>query len=288
MAKKKKRRPSSSGRSGGTATATRRPPSKPVETPTVKPAPAEAGGPNRLARKEEARRERERLRRKMARRRMVRRAGRWGVAALVVAGVVGAFFLLNRPQGLSAAQRAVLTTAQRAARAAGCTGITTVNPYRGNADRTHIGAAEAPQPPPLSTYPARPPASGPHLGGAQPAGVYPEPPDIYAVLHSLEHGAAVIWYAPRAERDPQLQAIKDFYGDPANGAHVLVAPYNYPNQGAAGRLPDRKQMVLTAWHHQQTCDRPNLDVVKGFVIQYAANGRGAYRGDAPEAGASIG
>ena len=287
MAKKKKRRPSSSGRPG-TGTATRRPPSRAAESSAVKPAPAEAGGPNRLARKEEARRERERLRRKMARRRMLRRAGRWGVAAVAVGGVIGVFFLLNRPRELSAAHRALVTRAQTAARAAGCTGIARVDPYRGNADRTHIGAAEAPQPPPLSTYPSRPPTSGPHLGGAQPSGVYPDPPDVFAVLHSLEHGAAVVWYDPRAERNPQLQAIKDFYGDPANGQHVIVAPYNYPDQGAAGRLPDGKQMALTAWHHQQTCNQPNLDVVKGFVVQYAANGRGAYRGDAPEAGAPIG
>ena len=287
MAKKKKKRPSTATRSGGTATATKRAPSGTSETAAVKPAPAQAGGPNRLARKEEARRERERLRRRMARRRMLRRAGRWGVAVAVVGGLVGLVFFLNRPAELSGEQRAIVQAAQRAARTAGCTGITRVDPYPGNADRTHIGAAEAPQPPPLSSYPSVPPTSGPHLGGAQPSGVYPDPPDIYAVLHSLEHGATVIWYDPRAERDPQLLRIKDFYGDPANGDHVIVAPYNYPDQGAAGRLPDGKRMAVTAWHHGQSCDQPNFDVVRGFVLQYAANGRGAYRGDAPEAGAPI-
>src|SRR5918999_2322552 len=105
MAKKKKRRPSSSGRGGGTATATNRPPSKTAETPAVKPAPAQAGGPNRLARKEEARRQRERIRRQMTRRRMLRRTGRWGVAALVVGGVIGGVFFLNRPEQLNEAQR---------------------------------------------------------------------------------------------------------------------------------------------------------------------------------------
>ncbi|HEX2069360.1 MAG TPA: DUF3105 domain-containing protein [Actinomycetota bacterium] len=223
----------------------------------------------------------------MARRRMLRRAGRWGVAALVVGGIVGGIFFLNRPEQLNEAQQAVVRTAQRAARPSGCTGIETVAPYAGNADRTHIGAAEAPQPPPLTSYPSTPPTSGPHLSGAQPAGVYPEPPDIYAVLHSLEHGAAVIWYDPRAERNPQIQEIKDFYGDPANGDHVIVAPYNYPQQGEAGRLPEGRQMVLTAWHHIQSCDRPSLAVARGFTTQYAANEQAAYRGDAPEAGAAI-
>ncbi|HEX2069857.1 MAG TPA: DUF3105 domain-containing protein [Actinomycetota bacterium] len=223
----------------------------------------------------------------MARRRMLRRAGRWGVGALVVGGVVGGIFFLNRPEQLNEAQRANVQRAERATRPAGCTPIRTVNPFPGNADRAHIGAAEAPQPPPLTSYPSVPPTSGPHLSGAQPSGVYPEPVDVYATLHSLEHGAAVIWYDPRAERNRQLQAIKDFYGDPANGDHVIVAPYDFPDQGPAGRLPEGKQMVLTAWHHIQTCDRPSLDVAKGFTTQYAANDQAAYRGDAPEAGAAI-
>ena len=224
----------------------------------------------------------------MARRRMLRRAGRWGVGGAVVLGVVGAVFFLNRPKALSVQQQRTINRAQRAASAAGCTGVTTVRTYPNNLDRTHIGAAEAPQPPPLSSYPSRPPASGPHLSSTQPSGVYPEPPDVYAVMHSLEHGAAVIWYDPKAERNPQLQTIKDFYGDPANGDHIIVAPYNYPDQGQAGRLPEGKQMVLTAWHHEQACDQPNFEVARGFTLQYATNAQAAYRGDAPEAGGAIG
>ncbi|MDQ3793930.1 MAG: DUF3105 domain-containing protein, partial [Actinomycetota bacterium] len=211
-------------------------------------------------------------------------AGRWGVGALVVGGVVGAVLLMNRPRGLSQNEQRIINQGRTAAQAAGCTGITTVDAYRGGADRNHVAPENAPA---LSTYPSTPPASGPHLGGAQPAGVYSESPDIYAVIHSLEHGAAVIWYDPRAERSPQIQRIKDFFGEPANSDHVLVAPYTYPNQGNAGRLPEGKQMVLTAWHHEQSCDRPSLEVARAFVLQYAANGRGPYRGDAPEAGAAI-
>jgi hypothetical protein len=218
---------------------------------------------------------------------MLRRARRWGVGALVVGGVVGAVLFLNRPQELNQQQQAVVQRAQQAGRAAGCTGITTTDSYPGGADQTHNGAAEAPQPPPLSSYPITPPASGPHLGSPQPSGVYPEPVDVYATIHSLEHGAAIIWYDPRAERSPELQKIKDFFGDPANGNKVIMAPYNFPDQGAAGRLPDGKQMALTAWHSTQNCDRPNFDVARAFVLQYAANGRGAYRGSAPEAGAPI-
>jgi uncharacterized protein DUF3105 len=117
--------------------------------------------------------------------------------------------------------------------------------------------------------------------------VYADPPNVYSVIHSLEHGAAVIWYDPKLERSPRLQQIKDFYGDPANNDHVIVAPYSYPDQAAAGHLPNGKQMVLTGWHHMESCNSLSLDAVKGFVLQYAASGKSSYRGDAPEAGAAI-
>ena len=285
MAKKKKRRPSSSSRpSGSTATATKRPSVKPPEPTAVKPAPAQEGGPNRLARKEEARRERERLRRKMARRRTLERAGRWGVAAAVVAGIGVAIFVSSRPKEATAADRAIIARGVRAAKAAGCTGVTTTRQYRGDQDREHIQGATGPA---LSTYPSTPPASGPHNSTPLDAGAYSDPPDIWRAIHSLEHGAVEIWYAPAAAADPQVLRIKDFFSDPANSDHVIVAPYDYPGQGAAGRLPAGKRLVLTAWHRMQTCARPNLDVVRAFVVQYAATGNHAYRGEAPEAGAAI-
>jgi len=51
-------------------------------------------------------------------------------------------------------------------------------------------------------------------------------------------------------------------------------------------------MVLTAWHHMQSCDKLSLDVVKDFVKHYRIlTGQGAsaaYKGDAPEPGLPIG
>jgi uncharacterized protein DUF3105 len=283
MAKKKKRR-SSSGRSAGTATATRAPSSRVADPASVKPAPAREGGPNRLARKEEARRERERIRRKIARRQTLRRAGRWGVAAAVVGGIAFFLFLSNRPKEATAAERATIFRGQRAAQSAGCTPVRTIGEYRDGQDRMHNQTVTGP---PLSTYPSTPPTSGPHNPSPLNAGVYSDPPDIWRVIHSLEHGATVIWYAPQVERNPQLQRIKDYFGDPAHNDHVIVAPYNYANQGTAGQLPQGKPIALTAWHHLQTCAQPNFDVVQAFVVQYTADGQGTYRGEAPEAGGAI-
>ena len=33
---------------------------------------------------------------------------------------------------------------------------------------------------------------------------------------------------------------------------MIVAPYDYPDQGAAGTLPAGTQMALVAWHNVQS------------------------------------
>ena len=144
------------------------------------------------------------------------------------------------------------------------------------------------QMPPLSTYPSTPPVSGPHSGSTLGAGVYRTAPPIDQVLHSLEHGAAVIWHSPTALARTLTQ-IQRFFESPGHGEKVIIAPYNYPDQGPAGRLPAGKEMVLAAWHHTRSCDELSLPVAFDFVAHYsspAPKGQ-AYKGDAPEPTAPI-
>ena len=238
-------------------------------------APATPGGPNRPARKEEARRQRAALQRKMSRRRTYRVVSLIVAFVLVAGGIVA--FVVLRPT---------------AAEAAGCGPVRVIPPYNPQSeDRTHIGQAPVATPPPLSTYSSVPPTSGPHDPHSQAAGVYSDPPPIYMTLHSLEHATVEVWYRP-GTTSSALADIQDFYRITANNDHVIVAPYSYPDQGAARTLPAGKQMVLTAWHHMQSCDKLSLDVVKGFVKHYRIlTGQGAsaaYKGDAPEPGLPIG
>jgi hypothetical protein len=276
MAKKKKRRPTASNRpaSGAGQVATTTKARGPEAPAPIKPAPSTPGGPNRQARKDEARRQREAIRRRMARRRFLQHGGIAALVILVVAGV-GVYVALK----------------PNAAKAAGCGSGQTIKPYPQDEDRAHIGLNSAvPQPPALSTYPSTPPVSGPHNQTPLGAGVYTSPPDIYRTIHSLEHGAVIIWFAPRASGNAALQKIETFYRQAANNDHVIVAPYNYPNQGAAGALPAGKQMVLVAWHHLQACTQLSLEAAKGFVSGYRAGTSvvpAGYKGDAPEAGSAI-
>lgn len=287
MATKKKRRPSTSptrvsggpsGRSSGDGS--KRAAAAPGSG-SVKVRPAEPGGPNRQARKDEARRQREAVRKRQARRRTLRIVA-WVVAALVAITATVIIVQRNRQ------------SAARALAAAGCGPIQTIKPYNATDDQAHIGAQSSAvqTPPALSTYPSSPPASGPHLPPGQQlgSGVYDTPPNVYGAIHSLEHGAVIIWYSPTAPA-AEVAKISSYYRSATVNDHVLVAPYNYPDQGEAGKLPAGKDMVMVAWHHIRSCDSLSLKVAQGFVSSFRV-GTGAspgvgYKGDAPEAGAAI-
>ena len=73
------------------------------------------------------------------------------------------------------------------------------------------------------------------------------------------------------------------------GARVIVAPYDYPDQGAAGALPSGVQMALVSWHRLQTCTSIDAAAAFGFSARYAypAYGSEAYLGEAPEPGAQM-
>ncbi len=282
MAKKKRKRPTVPGpsrtvgqsaskptgaaASAGRATAT----VSGSQAPPVRVQPAEPGGPNRQVRKEEARRQREAIRRRQARRRFYR----IGVVVLAVLVAAAAITLV--------AVRSHKSTTKVLA-AAGCGVVLTTKAYSGGLDRAHIGAQGAngtvQTPPALSTYPSRPPASGPHDGTPQDAGVYTDPPPVYKTIHSLEHGAVVIWYSPTAPASLVGQLTS--YFNSLNDDHVIVAPFNYPDQGAAGKLPAGKQMVMVAWHHIQACGRVSDAAAKTFVHAWKNSS------SAPEAGAAI-
>lgn len=240
----------------------------------------------------------------MARRRRTRTIGLSLVSAAVVA-VVLAVIVLPRGGGSVASAENLLKQAPSAASAASCDDVRTVGPYGGVSDTsspqyvdtTHIGpTASVTTPPGLSSYSSVPPTSGPHTGsppGPLAAGVYDSPPDIYRAMHSLEHGATIVWYDPSSP-GTDLGRLKSFYGQSISKNdvaqdRVIVAPYSYPGQGSAGHLPKGVQMALVAWHRLRTCGLVSLPVAFDFTSQYGAPPYGGrkYLGEAPEPGATI-
>ena len=206
---------------------------------------------------------------------------------IVLALIVATEVFVHR---LSSAEKKLLAEAPAAATSAGCSAVTTVRPYPGGEDRAHVGSTPSLlQLPPLSSYRSTPPASGPHDPVPLGAGVYSTPPPIGNAIHSLEHAAVIIWYDPSAASSQEVTRIRAFFAKGNERNHVIVAPYDYPSQGPAGKLPSGRQMALVAWHHVQYCDRPTLAVAFEFVHGYRFDlyQWGAYRGDAPEKYAPI-
>lgn len=242
------------------------------------------GRMTKAERREQARRERFELRRKMARSKRNRRIG-IVVSALLVAAVVA--FVVTRPSTSVASPEELLGQATQAKEAAGCGPVEDVGPLQPrDRDRAHL--ADPSEAPALSEYPSVPPASGPHDSIPLSFGVYETPPPIFRVIHSLEHGAAIVWYSPGAT-GAELDDLKEFYRDLDVGARVIVAPYDYPAEGAAGSLPAGTQMALTAWHHVERCARVSLAAAFDFSSEYAAPPFGSrpYLGNAPEPGGAL-
>lgn len=235
-------------------------------------------------RKEQARNERIELQRRMAR----AQRRRWvALVTVVVVAAGAAIFVLTRPKTAIASPDDLFRQAAAAERSAGCGDVENVGSFDPqDRDRAHISIG-SPMPA-LSSYPSVPPASGPHNPTPYSAGVYRSPPPIDQVIHSLEHGAAIVWYAPGTSGD-QLEKIRAFYGGHDAGSRVIVAPYEYPDQGAAGSLPAGAQMALVSWHHVETCAHVNLAAAFDFTARYATPTFGGrrYLGDAPEPGAAF-
>jgi Protein of unknown function (DUF3105) len=255
--------------------------------------PDQGRRPTKAERKEQARREREALQERQAAR---RRRNRLGVG-LIAGGVLvaGVAFFISPDSGGIPQPEVLLDRSAQAAESAGCTPVETTPSFQpADQDRAHIDPTAGP---PLSAYPTVPPASGPHADippGPLPAGVYDALtlPDLYRAIHSLEHGATIVWYDPAAPAE-RIARLIDFYDRRLQDAEVgqdrvIVAPYDFPGD-PAGLLPDGRQIALASWHRLRLCDQIDLAVAYDFTSQYSfpTSSSRDYLGEAPEPGGAI-
>lgn len=245
----------------------------------------------RREKKAEIRARKEKQAKAYARRQMLRNAVVLGAIALVIAG--GVMLISNSGDKAEEASpktaptqdnTELLTGATTAAEKAGCTPVEDVGIFSSEDDASHDGVRA------LSEYPSVPPASGPHTDSTVGAGVYAEPVDIGPAIHSLEHGAAHIWYSPDVANSPEVAEIAGWVdASPENTDHTMMSPYDYPEEGEAGRLPGKSKIALVAWHNVVLCDRPSLPAVIDFMSKYRyppVEDRD-YVGEAPETGVPI-
>lgn len=115
-------------------------------------------------------------------------------------------------------------------------------------------------------YERMPPTSGTHyVGQWTSAGFYTEPQPLGKVVHSLEHGAIVVYYdpaqlSPEAERDLERRA-RTHTGD---WQSFIAVPNPEDDPGSA--------YVLTAWEKRLTMDEYDPDAVRAFTAEYIGRG----------------
>lgn len=117
-------------------------------------------------------------------------------------------------------------------------------------------------------YPTAPPAGGPHFGAWQNCGFYSVPLLDEVAVHSLEHGAVWVTFAP--DIDPaEVGAI---VARSAGESHLLASPHIAVDSG----------VVLSAWGRQLQVASWSDPAVEEFLGRYL----GRRSPTAPEAGAS--
>ena len=232
MAKKKKRRPPQ-----------KRPVASAASTSgATKSGASDAPASKRAERKEEARLERERRIKAARRRERNRKLVRWGVVALVVAAIAGIVVYqqsaADREEGeLQAAMRRLGCEPPDEDQTIGQVQQNELDAFAALGDQNHSEPYAQGQ----NGVPA---TAGAHTG-ALPGDpqVFNEPIPEANVVHNLEHGYVVVYYAADGDNalpEPVVTALADRVEEESE---VLLAPY-----------PDlASSMALVSWGTLQTC-----------------------------------
>jgi hypothetical protein len=125
------------------------------------------------------------------------------------------------------------------------------------------GGGEHLQPGEKTTYDTSPPTHGEHAANPIAEGVYDEPLsddptqdlNIYRAVHSLEHGAIIVWYDKLS--DSQLDALDKRYRDERK---MLIVPYP--------QLQGDTHVAVTAWGRLAECERPSNAYIDAFIERF--------------------
>ena len=180
---------------------------------------------------------------------------RLGVAAIALLALLGAAYLLvfgpngGSTSGIETSQLpdrgdpSVISAVQQ-------------HPSEGNA---HVDPGTSVQ------YETMPPVSGPHYPTTVDAGWYVETPPRGALVHSLEHGAVVIYYDPAsidAETEESLKAFATTHT--GTWSSVIVAPTPVDDPAAP--------FVLAAWRHSLHLEQYDPETVRAFLAEFLGRG----------------
>ena len=103
-----------------------------------------------------------------------------------------------------------------------------------------------------SAYNSNPPTSGPHWVGVAGAGIKNEPVPDELVLHSMEHGAAVVWYREGLDQG-EIEKITEAFNS-SSGKKIMLA-----------RKDLDVPVVLTSWGYLLKLNTVDEAKIKEFI-----------------------
>jgi len=103
-----------------------------------------------------------------------------------------------------------------------------------------------------SVYNSNPPTSGPHWTGVAGAGIKTEPVPDELMLHSMEHGAAVVWYREGLEQS-EIDRIKETFNN-SSGKKIMLA-----------RKDLDVPVALTSWGYLLKLQTVDEAIIKEFI-----------------------
>jgi Protein of unknown function (DUF3105) len=110
-------------------------------------------------------------------------------------------------------------------------------------------------------YDSSPPTSGPHWPITADPGFYTVEPPPEELVHNLEHGQIVVWYAPYI--DPQTQGTLERLVAQHRAA-IIAVPFE--------SIHPPYEFVLTAWGASQSCAKVSRPVIDRFRQRFQGRG----------------
>jgi uncharacterized protein DUF3105 len=112
-------------------------------------------------------------------------------------------------------------------------------------------------------YRTDPPTSGNHYPDPQDGGFFDHPIAAGYLVHSMEHGAVIIYYNPETVTGSQQDALKRLARQhPGSFSQVICVPRDDP----------KYPIILTAWTHRLRLAEWDRDRIDDFLTLYLGHG----------------
>ncbi len=116
---------------------------------------------------------------------------------------------------------------------------------------------------PPAAYPTSPPYGGPHSPNLVPCGVYQAPQSFAGIVHTMEHGAVIIYYQPDLFTPDEVSEVRAVALDLLqDGKRIVFTPHQQINA----------RLALAAWGRLLFLDQFEEEAIRGFADAFENKG----------------